>query len=156
MVKGELETTLTSWRPPEQAKERGVSLVLSDWASMSPPLSSSTSTTPTCPAVAAKIRGVKPGGENEGFFLFFFNRLKLYKIFHFRLLSCLKKSWKVFDVYLFCPGVQYWPPVQWEQIQVPHVLLHTLASALCHGCSPSGGEKKRKFLSRINEWVYIY
>lgn len=31
MVKGELEVNVfTSWRPPEQAKERGVSLVLSD------------------------------------------------------------------------------------------------------------------------------
>lgn len=57
----------TSWRPPEQAKERGVSLVLSDWASMSPPLSSSTSTTPTCPAVAARIRGVKPGQKIKVF-----------------------------------------------------------------------------------------
>lgn len=34
---------------------------------MSPPLSSSTSTTPTCPAVAAKIRGVKPGEKIKFF-----------------------------------------------------------------------------------------
>lgn len=52
---------VTSCLPPEQAKDRGVSLVLSDWASMSAPLSSNISTTPTWPAVAAKISGVKPG-----------------------------------------------------------------------------------------------
>ena len=55
----------TSWRPPEQARERGVSLVRSDWASMSPPLSRRTSTTPTWPAVAARMRGVKPGESRE-------------------------------------------------------------------------------------------
>lgn len=37
----------TSCLPPEQAKDSGVSLVLSDWASMSAPLSSNISTTPT-------------------------------------------------------------------------------------------------------------
>lgn len=52
---------VTSCLPPEQAKDSVVSFVLSDWASMSAPLSSSISTTPTCPAVAAKISGVKPG-----------------------------------------------------------------------------------------------
>lgn len=50
----------TSCLPPEQAKDSGVSLVLSDWASMSAPLSSNISTTPTWPAVAAKMSGVKP------------------------------------------------------------------------------------------------
>lgn len=48
---------------------------------MSPPLSSSTSTTPTCPAVAARIRGVKPG-EKVTFDLvnsnFFHKELTLY------------------------------------------------------------------------------
>lgn len=52
---------VTSCLPPEQAKDSGVSLVLSDWASMSAPLSSNISTTPTWPAVAAKMSGVKPG-----------------------------------------------------------------------------------------------
>lgn len=50
----------TSCLPPEQANDRGVSLVLSDWASISAPLSNNISTTPTWPAVAAKISGVKP------------------------------------------------------------------------------------------------
>lgn len=50
----------TSWRPPEHAKESGVSFVRSDCASISPPLSRRISTTPTCPAVAARIKGVKP------------------------------------------------------------------------------------------------
>lgn len=54
---------VTSCLPPEQAKDSGVSLVLSDWASMSAPLSSNISTTPTWPAVAAKISGVKPKGK---------------------------------------------------------------------------------------------
>lgn len=57
--------TLTSWRPPEHANESGVSLVRSDWASMSPPLSRSISTTPTCPAVAAKISGVNPNRNDS-------------------------------------------------------------------------------------------
>lgn len=54
----------TSCLPPEQAKDKGVSLVLSDWASISAPLSSKISTTPTWPAVAAKISGVNPETEN--------------------------------------------------------------------------------------------
>lgn len=54
----------TSCLPPEQARDRGVSLVLSDWASMSPPLSSRISTTPTWPAVAARIKGVNPMGRH--------------------------------------------------------------------------------------------
>lgn len=57
--------SITSCLPPEQAKDKGVSLVLSDWASMSAPLSNSISTTPTWPAVAAKISGVKPGKNKE-------------------------------------------------------------------------------------------
>lgn len=60
---------VTSCLPPEQAKDRGVSLVLSDWASMSAPLSSNISTTPTWPAVAAKISGVKPGKKKMIFSL---------------------------------------------------------------------------------------
>lgn len=32
---------------------------------MSPPLSKRISTTPTCPAVAARINGVKPKSENK-------------------------------------------------------------------------------------------
>lgn len=55
----------TSCLPPEQAKDKGVSLVLSDWASISAPLSSKISTTPTWPAVAAKISGVNPETENS-------------------------------------------------------------------------------------------
>lgn len=54
----------TSCLPPEQAKDKGVSLVLSDWASISAPLSSKISTTPTWPAVAAKMSGVNPETEN--------------------------------------------------------------------------------------------
>jgi len=50
----------TSYRPPEHAKERGVSLVLSDWASMSAPCVRRISTTFSWPAVAARISGVKP------------------------------------------------------------------------------------------------
>ena len=42
-----LENNNTSCLPPEQAKDSGVSLVLSDWASMSAPLSGNISTTPT-------------------------------------------------------------------------------------------------------------
>ena len=53
-------TNPTSYLPPEQARESGVSLVLSDWASMSAPWSNKISTTSRWPAVAPKIRGVKP------------------------------------------------------------------------------------------------
>lgn len=50
----------TSYLPPEHARDRGVSLVRSDWASMCAPALSRVSTTLACPAVAANIRGVKP------------------------------------------------------------------------------------------------
>lgn len=55
----------TSCLPPEHASDRGVSLVRSDCASISPPLSNRISTTPTCPAVAARMRGVKPVKREE-------------------------------------------------------------------------------------------
>ena len=45
---------------PEQARESGVSLVLSLWASISAPWSRRISTTPEWPAVAARMSGVKP------------------------------------------------------------------------------------------------
>lgn len=50
-------------------------------------------------------------------------------------------------MYLFCPDVQCWLPVQLEQIQVPHVHLHMLVSALCHGCSPSVAQKNKNHLT---------
>jgi hypothetical protein len=62
---------ITSYRPPEQAKDSGVSFVLSDWASMSAPDSNKISTTSTCPAVAARISGVKP----EKYHLFLFKKM---------------------------------------------------------------------------------
>ena len=55
--------TLTSYLPPEQARDSGVSFVLSDWASISARCSSRISTTSTWPAVAARIRGVKPANK---------------------------------------------------------------------------------------------
>lgn len=64
-LQDENEHQHTSWRPPEHANESGVSLVRSDCASISPPLSKRISTTPTCPAVAARISGVKPKSENK-------------------------------------------------------------------------------------------
>lgn len=58
-----MTSVCTSWRPPEHANESGVSFVRSDCASISPPLSKRISTTPTCPAVAARIKGVKPNNK---------------------------------------------------------------------------------------------
>ena len=60
-----IRVLLTSYRPPEQAKESGVSLVLSDWASMSAPWSNSISTTSAWPAVAARISGVNPAHRDK-------------------------------------------------------------------------------------------
>lgn len=50
----------TSCLPPEQAKERAVSFVRSDWASMSALWSSRMATVTACPALAARMRGVQP------------------------------------------------------------------------------------------------
>jgi len=57
-------TPIHTRRPPEQAKDSGVSLVRSDCASMSALLWRRMDTTPTWPAVAAKMRGVKPEEQN--------------------------------------------------------------------------------------------
>ena len=50
----------TSTLPPEHASDKGVSFVRSDCASISALCSKRISTTSLCPAVAAKINGVKP------------------------------------------------------------------------------------------------
>lgn len=85
---------------------------------MSPPLSSSTSTTPTCPAVAARIRGVKPG-EKIKFALVKSKKnlshkvkLTLYVPVVKNTIKGLLNVSKCIFMYLFCPDVQCWPPVQ--------------------------------------------
>ena len=75
-----LSARLTSYLPPEQANERGVSLVLSDWASMSAVLSSRISTTSACPAVAASMSGVNP--ETQMFYIVLKSRLYYKTLFH--------------------------------------------------------------------------
>lgn len=60
VLKNKINRKLTSNFPPEHARDNGVSLVRSDWASISALWSKRISTTSTWPAVAAKINGVKP------------------------------------------------------------------------------------------------
>ena len=59
-TKLQIKERFTSYLPPEQARDKGVSFVRSDCASISAPLFSKISTTSACPAVAAKISGVNP------------------------------------------------------------------------------------------------
>ncbi len=119
---------ITSCLPPEQARDRGVSLVLSDWASMSPPLSSRISTTPTWPAVAARIRGVNPVHRQS----------YTQHLCKFTIPTTSWIKWRSLS-YPSCPGARCWPHVQWALRQALHGHPHRPGSVPCHDCSQSEG-----------------